>query len=184
MCLYICVCVCLCVFVCVHVHAGTLLYRSITWASDCAISPVSPLCSPRRLILPGGMVLMWEAEPGRRGRVTTHIICLRAAQIARPQPLSPLCWLQHLTFGPTNLTFLLFTGCWQSFNLIGNNCIIHWDTVSEEAVLTDTNVKSILVAYSLISCSILGGKTKPLGIILHYVANLWNSRFYLSILLF
>lgn len=107
-------CICECVGVGVCVHASTLLYRSITWASDCAISPVSPLCSPRRLILPGGMVLMWEAEKGggrvRRGRVTTHIICLRAAQTAWPQPPSPYCWLQHLAFGPSNL-----------------KCFVHWN---------------------------------------------------------
>ena len=71
-------CARVCVCVCVNVHAGTLLYRSITWASDCAISPVSPLCSPRRLILPGGMVLMWEAgrgggEQGRAGDYTHYL---------------------------------------------------------------------------------------------------------------
>lgn len=56
-------------------------------------------------------------DVGGRGRggvgVTTHIICLRAAQTAWPQPLSPLRCLQHLTFGPNNLTFLWFTGYWQ-----------------------------------------------------------------------
>ena len=68
-----CVCACVCVCVCFQVHAGTLLYRSITWASDCAISPVSPLCSPRRLILPGGMVLMWESR-GRGGGGWLHTL--------------------------------------------------------------------------------------------------------------
>ena len=107
MCVYACEDVCVYVCVCVHVHAGTLLYRSITWASDCAISPVSPLCSPRRLILPGGMVLMWEA--GRRGRRAGEggwLHTLSVWEQLRPHgrnPLSPLCWLQHLTFGPNNL---------------------------------------------------------------------------------
>lgn len=66
MCERACIRVCVRAGVCgrVCVLSSTLVYRSITWASECAISPASPPCSPRRLILPGGTAVMWEADEG------------------------------------------------------------------------------------------------------------------------
>lgn len=94
----------MCVGACVRACVVSAARSSIVLLHG-PVSAPSPLphlpAPPRRLILPGGKAMMWEAageDEGRAGRGgeagggAPHIICLRAAQTARlPPPLSPLC---------------------------------------------------------------------------------------------
>lgn len=111
MCVHECWFVCVHAYVCAHVHAGTVLYRSITWASDCAISPVSPLCSPRRLILPGGMVLMWEAKGG--GDYTHYLSESSSNRMAAASISSLLTSTSNIWSQKSYIS--LFTAHWQLF---------------------------------------------------------------------
>lgn len=96
--MHACVCLCVCARACLQPgrpHTSVVL---ITWASECAVSPVSPRPSPPALpdisYCPEGR--RWCGRQRRRRGVTTHIICLRAAATAS---------LRALAFGFGDQTF-------------------------------------------------------------------------------
>ena len=88
MCVYACedVCVYVCVCACPRRHTPLSFYYMGQWLRH--LSSFTPLLSQTSHIARRDGVDVGgreEGEESRGGRVTTHIICLRAAQTARPQ---------------------------------------------------------------------------------------------------
>lgn len=65
------VCVCVSLFVTMAAHTSIVLLHGPVSAPSLQFHP--PACSPRHLILPGGTVMMWEAEETLWGDYTHYL---------------------------------------------------------------------------------------------------------------